>query len=151
MGISPEDFGDRLVELLPRLMQEISRYENNYVTEGKITCQQFLALEQLSTRDEWRMNEFVEKSETSFSTATGMIDRLVNHGLAKRHRSQEDRRVVLVAITGKGRQVLTEVYAQKKEGIIHLFKRLTAEDRQLYLDILTKLVQRLSSAKGVAA
>ena len=150
MGISPENFGDRLVELLPRLMREISRYENNYITSGKITCQQFLALEMLAARDEWQMNEFVEKTETSFSTATGMIDRLVNHGLANRVRGEADRRTVLVAVTAKGRKVLREVYAQKKEGIIQVFKRLSPQERQQYLDIIQKLVQQLSSAKGVA-
>ncbi len=148
MGISPVKFGDRLVELLPQLMQEISRYENNYVTTGKITCQQFLVLDQLSRQKEWTMQEFVRSTEMKFSSTTGMIDRLVRHGLVRRRRGKEDRRTVLVMITKKGQGILDEVYSQKKRGIIQLFKRLNAQERQNYLDILQKLVNSLSSAKG---
>lgn len=148
MGISPVKFGDRLVELLPQLMQEISRYENNYVTTGKITCQQFLVLDQLSQQKEWTMQEFVRSTDMKFSSATGMIDRLVKHGLARRRRGKEDRRTVLVMITKKGQDIINEVYSQKKQGIIQLFKRLNAQERQNYLDILQKLVSSLSSAKG---
>lgn len=145
---SLEQFGNHMIELLPQLMQEISRYENNYVTEGKITCHQFLVLEVLSHKEEWQMNELVTKMQISFSTATGMIDRLLKHGLVKRHRGESDRRTVLVAVTAKGKRIINEVYAQKKEGIVNLFGRLTKEDRTLYLDILNKLVMKLSSVKG---
>lgn len=148
MGISPVKFGDRLVELLPQLMQEISRYENNHVTTGKITCQQFLVLDQLSRQREWTMHEFVRSTEMKFSSATGMIDRLVKHGLVRRRRGKEDRRTVLVMVTPKGQEIVEEVYSQKKQGIIQLFKRLNAQERQNYLDILQKLVNSLSSAKG---
>ncbi|MBP9854143.1 MAG: MarR family transcriptional regulator [Candidatus Omnitrophica bacterium] len=148
MGLTPVKFGDRLVELLPQLMQEISRYENNYVTTGKITCQQFLVLDQLASQDQWTMNEFVHSMDKKFSSATGMIDRLVKHGLVKRKRGEDDRRTVFVAITDKGRSIIDEVYAQKKQGIIHLFKRLDSTERQNYLDIIEKLVNSLSSAQG---
>ena len=147
MGIGPAKFGDRLVDLLPQLMQEISRYENNYVTSGKITCQQFLVLDQLSRQSRWTMKEFVATTQTKFSSATGMIDRLVKHDLVSRKRSREDRRMVYIAITKKGRNIIEEVYQQKKKGIIQLFKRLNSAERQNYLDILDKLVNSLSSAK----
>lgn len=148
MGIGPVEFGDRLVGLLPQLMQEISRYENNYVTTGKITCQQFLVLDLLSRQAQWTMNEFVQSMEMKFSSATGMIDRLVKQGLVKRARGKDDRRTVVVMITAKGREIIHEVYQQKKQGIIQLFKRLDANERQNYLDIIEKLVNSLSSAKG---
>ncbi|MGE0269507.1 MAG: MarR family winged helix-turn-helix transcriptional regulator [Candidatus Omnitrophota bacterium] len=148
MGISPVKFGDRLVGLLPKLMQEISRYENNYVTTGKITCQQFLVLDQLASQPQWTMNEFVHSMDKKFSSATGMIDRLVKHGLVKRQRGKDDRRTVFVAITDKGRDIIHEVYQQKKQGIIHLFKRLNADERQNYLNIIEKLVNSLSSVQG---
>ncbi len=147
MGISPQKFGDQLVELLPRLMQEISRYENNSVTSGTITCQQFLVLDQLSRRDAWTMNELVDVLDIRFSSATGMVDRLFKQGFVNRKRCTEDRRRVLVSISAQGQRVVDEVFEQKKNGIIQLFKRLNAEERQSYLDIIRKLVNSLSTAK----
>lgn len=141
-------FGSRLIELLPQLMQEITRYEHNYVTQGKITIPQFLVLEYLSKQRQCFMNEVAQATHTSFSTATGMVDRLVNHKLVKRTHGQDDRRTVLVSITSKGRNILNEVYTQKQQGIIKLFSRLDASERAQYLDILRKLVQNLSLTKG---
>ena len=148
MEMGPREFGDRLVGLLPKLMQEISHYENNYITTGKITCQQFLILEQIASQDRWKMKELVASVHASFSSTTGIIDRLVKHGLVQRARGEEDRRTVFVAATPKGRTILEEVYRQKKEGIVHLFKRLSAKERADYLSIIEKLVQSLSSVQG---
>ena len=68
--------------------------------------------------------------------------------LASRHRGKEDRRTVFVSITKKGHEILDEVYLQKKEGIVQLFQRLSAEERKTYLYIIEKLVNKLSSVKG---
>ncbi|MCA9407652.1 MAG: MarR family transcriptional regulator [Candidatus Omnitrophica bacterium] len=148
MGIEAKDFGERLVSLLPQLMKEISRYENNYVTSGKITCQQFLVLEQVSQKPQWKMNELVQVMDTSFSSTTEMLDRLDKHGLVQRIRGEEDRRTVFVKVTRKGHKILEEIYDQKKEGIVELFKRLNSSERADYLRIIEKLVQSLSSVKG---
>ena len=142
-----EEFGDRLVGLLPRLTQEINRHENNYVTTGKITLPQFVVLECLSHQKICKMNMLAVTTGTSFSTATGMVDRLVNHGLARRVPGEEDRRTVLVSITDKGRKILEQVYSQKRSGIIRLFSRISVKERQEYLDILQKIVHNLSNAE----
>lgn len=143
------EFGDRMVELLPRLMQEITRHENNYVTTGKITLPQLLVLEYLSHHQGCHMNAVASATNTSFSTATGMVDRLVKHGLVKRVPGQDDRRTVCVSITAKGRRILNEVYEQKRSGIVRLFSRISADEREEYLEILEKLVHNLSTqSKG---
>lgn len=144
---SLEEFGDRLVELLPRLMMEITRYEHNYVTAGKITIPQLLMLEHLSHLKESKMNELAVEINVSFSAATGMIDRLLEQKLVNRKRGEHDRRTVLVSITAKGKRIVDEVYAQKRDGIIELFSHLTSEERSQYIRILEKLVQNLSSVK----
>ena len=145
--LSLNDFGNRLVELFLRLMHEIVRYENNYVTAGKITVLQLLVLEHLSHCEKCKMNELAKSMETSFSTTTGMVDRLVKQDLAARHHGQVDRRTVLVSITTKGETILREVYSQKRKGILQLFGRLSSKERSAYLDIIEKLVENLSSAK----
>ena len=62
MRLSSEEFADRLVVLLPELMQEISRYENNYVTRGHITCQQFTMLDLIAQQEKWMMRDFVHST-----------------------------------------------------------------------------------------
>ena len=141
-----EEFGDRLVQLLPRLTQEITRHENNYLTMGKITPPQLVVLEYLSHQKFCKMNMIATATDTSFSTATGMVDRLVKHDLVKRVPGKDDRRTVLVSITDKGRRILREVYSQKRSGLIRLFSRVSTRERREYLEILEKLVHNLSNA-----
>ncbi|MEQ9460521.1 MAG: MarR family transcriptional regulator [Phycisphaeraceae bacterium] len=46
---------------------------------------------------------------------TRLVDRLVNDGFAARHRTEEDRRLVLVSITRKGLDLLNKLEASKTE------------------------------------
>ena len=145
-SLSLNTFGDRMVELLPRLMKEITSYENNYVTSGRITVPQLIVLDCLSRHGECPMHKIAESMNISFSTATGMMDRLVKQGLVQRLPGEHDRRTVLVTITSKGKRIIEEVFEQKRKGIMELFKPLTGQERRQYLDILQKLSSHLSKA-----
>mgnify|MGYP002377832488 CR=1 FL=1 len=138
-------FGDRMIELFPKLMREISQYETNSLTEGVITVPQVWVLDFLKDRKTAQMNELAEYMKLKFSSATGLIDRMVKHQLVKRVRSEADRRVVLISITSKGEKILREIYKQKRKGIMQLFGRLGPEDRMQYMELIEKLVKDLSS------
>lgn len=140
-----DEFGDHILELFPKLMQEITRHENNYLTKGKITFPQLMVLQFLSQKNEFQMSELAEAINVSFSTATGMINRLIRHGLVSRRHGVKDRRAVIVNITIKGKKIVKEVYVQKRKGMIELFKRLSQEERSTYIGIIKKLVQKLSA------
>jgi MarR family transcriptional regulator, organic hydroperoxide resistance regulator len=55
------------------------------------------------------MNRIAEILDVSDSNATGLIDRMEERGLVERVRAADDRRVVLVRVTDKGRAVLDDV------------------------------------------
>ena len=145
---SLEQFGDQIISLLPQVMKEIARYENNYVTTGKITCQQFLTLCVIADQKQWTMKDLADTMRLSYSSMTGLADRLLKHALIVRRRDEGDRRSVIVSTTPKGKKIIREVYGQKRRGMMELFGRLSARERQDYLDILNKLVDKLSSKKS---
>lgn len=140
-----EAFGDRMIELFPKLMREISQYETNYLTEGVITVPQVWVLDFLKDEKSAQMNELATYMKLKFSSATGLIDRMVKHQLVKRVRSETDRRVVFISITSKGKKILQEIYKQKRNGIMRLFGRLGSEDRMEYMNLIEKLVKDLST------
>ena len=55
-----------------------------------------------------RMTELAELTNTSSANVTGMVDRLVERGLASREHDPSDRRVVLVSLTPLGTEELRE-------------------------------------------
>lgn len=145
--LSLEEFGDHVLKLFPQLLKEISRHESNYLTKGKITFPQFWALEYLKHHAQCKMNKLTQFMKVSFSTATGMVDRMVKDGLVVRTRGEEDRRTVLLSISDKGKGILKEVYAQKRKSMMRLFSRLSPKERAEYIGILEKLVKNLSSTQ----
>jgi len=142
--LSMEAFADRVTELLPQLARGMARHENNYLTKGVITPPQVWVLRQLTRQPECSMRELADFMKMGLSSVTGMVDRLVRQGLANRRRTDQDRRVVFVDITVKGRKVLKEILEQHRRTILDLFEVLTAEERSTYLCILEKLVKKLS-------
>ncbi len=142
--LSLEAFADRATEIFPQLVRAMARHENNYLTKGVITLPQVWALRYLSRQRECSMRELADFMKMGLSSVTGMVDRLVKQGLAERRRTKQDRRVVFVDISLRGRKVLREMLEQRRITTLKLFESLTAEERSTYLCILEKLVKKLS-------
>ncbi len=141
---SLDQFSTRLIELLPRLMRECTRYESNYLSQGVITLQQYIALEILTQEGACKMKQLADSLLLKLSSTTGLVDRLVKQELVKRFRTEEDRRTVYVEISPKGKKIVRQIHEQKRKGVKSLFARLSTKDRSQYLDILEKLVGDLS-------
>lgn len=134
-----------MVELLPRLMRGVTRYESNALTRGVITLPQLWALESLSRQADVPMHTLASALGISKPAATAVIDRLLAQRFVTRTRDAQDRRVVRAAITPKGRRILATIWAQKRRTIVQVFGRLSVEDRANYLRILERVVETLGA------
>ena len=139
-----QGFSGRMVELIPRMMREITRRESNYFSRGKISLPQLSVLGHLARRDDCPMHELARVLGITRPAATGLVDRLIAQGLASRRGDPKDRRVVRVNLTAKGRKVLSVIWEQKRRVITQVFGRLSAADRAHYLSTLEKVVKILS-------
>jgi len=70
---------------------------------------------------------------------TGLIDRLEGMGLVARQRSTEDRRVVFVAITPQGHDLLSKL----DEPVAALHQRLMGHLSQAELKELSRLLEKV--------
>lgn len=145
--LSLKQFAERLVSLIPKLTRGMITQERNYFTRGVITLPQLWALQIAAEMDTCSMRDLAQALALKSSTVTGLVDRLVKLGLVRRYNSQEDRRVVLAAITPKGKKILNHLQEENYEATIRLFKNITAQERAAYLDILEKIVNKLSADK----
>jgi DNA-binding MarR family transcriptional regulator len=90
---------------------------------------------------ECTMSELATKIRLTVSSATLIVDRLVERGLVSRHRSLEDRRVVRVALTDEGaalhhviadtmmklgRAILTVLEEREQDQLLSLFRKINA-------------------------
>jgi DNA-binding MarR family transcriptional regulator len=79
------------------------------------------------------------------STATRIVDWLVNSGLVERVNDPNDRRVVRVTISGNGREMYDTGVTQNKKRIGQLLKDFTPAEQNQLLYLMEKLFNSLSN------
>ncbi|MCR9253866.1 MAG: winged helix DNA-binding protein [bacterium] len=84
-----------------------------------------------------------------YSTATGIVDKLVAKDYLDRYNSPEDRRTVLVRLTKKGEGVFLLFQEKKREMSQLMLEDLSEVDRESVLVLLDKIMDNLSGKKVV--
>ncbi len=95
-----EDYGDILMTFL-RVTQHMSHQFRSHFGRIHLTFPQALVLNVLGTRGPMPISELAEQTGSANSTVSGIVDRLEKLELAKRERSERDRRVIYVSATEK--------------------------------------------------
>lgn len=139
---------ERLIVLLPQLLRGLLKREDNFITQGKITLPQMLALEHLLRKKSLRMSELAEALSIQTASATGLVDRMIRLGYIKRSQDPQDRRVVRVALTQEGKRIVERIFEQKKKVMIDVFSRMPASDSRQYVNVLERIVRILSEERG---
>ena len=75
------------------------------------------------------------------STATGVVDKLVQKGLANRERVDEDRRVVRVALSDKGRVVFHAIVEMHMTFSREMLAALNPDEREILLVLMRKIAR----------
>jgi len=78
-----------------------------------------------------------------FSTVTGLVDRLVEHGLVDRGEDPQDRRATRVTPTGAARELVQRLYAYRRDTMLRLLDHVPTAK-------LLELDQGLSSVEAAA-
>ena len=133
-------FAERMVELIPQLMRGMSRHEHNSFTRGEITLPMLSAMECLARRGASPMHSIAQFLDISRPAATGLINRLIGLQVARREHDANDRRIVRVTLTAKGRKMLTDIWGQKKRTLIDVFGQIAPAQRAQYLQTLEQVV-----------
>ncbi len=89
------------------------------------------------------MGELSRELEVPFSTATRIVDWLVNNGYGERLADPQDRRIVRVALTASGRNIYREIDEFIIERIERLMSRFTPQECEIFLGLLDKIVTAL--------
>jgi DNA-binding MarR family transcriptional regulator len=88
------------------------------------------------------VSEIANTLSISAPSATSIIDRMEEHGLATRERDREDRRVVHVRISQRGQVAVEEMMGMKRDRVHGLLEVMTDQE----LGDLIKGIEALQSA-----
>ena len=88
------------------------------------------------------MGELCKMANIKMPSMTEVVDRFEKEGILERIRNNEDRRVVKVKMTAKGKKMHKEVLKRRANELTKMFGVLTTEDR-------TKLVDSLKNVSEI--
>ena len=87
----------------------------SFLTKISLTTAQMKVLLLFEDNKKFTMGELSALYSVSVSTMTSMVGRLFQNGMLKREQDENDRRIVLVSLTEKGRKVLTKLIDGRRE------------------------------------
>ncbi|MEO8625403.1 MAG: MarR family transcriptional regulator [Candidatus Limnocylindrales bacterium] len=85
------------------------------------------------------MSHLAESLDVSLPNVTGLIDRMVEHGVVERGRDSNDRRVVTVSTTAAGRALVEEIDLVRRRALAELLSRLDPAQQEQALQIFAAL------------
>jgi len=85
------------------------------------------------------MSDLSESMGLANSTMTRMVDQLVRRGLVQRKPDDRDRRVILVGLTSKGREVRSALEMEFQEFFKLVLQEIEEEERSAVLDAMEKM------------
>ena len=125
-----EDFSQFICYELKMVTKKIERYLTKYLEDFCVNFHQSLILFALLERDGVTFSEISNRARIENSSLTTMADNLEKMGVVQRGFDKNNRRIVRLHLTGKGRNLATE-----------LFKSLVAFNQQLKVELGDKEVE----------
>lgn len=135
----PEDKSEKLVSLMLSTSRLIREREKK---EKKITPLSFLKMEALRYIEQDKnisMKELADFFCITPPSATSLVEGLVREGRLQRVADKNDRRLIRLTVTEKGRKDLNKGWRKIKKRISKIFANLNEKEKEELIKILKKL------------
>jgi DNA-binding MarR family transcriptional regulator len=133
-----------VIALLPDLERAFHTDKPQKILHIDISLPEIFVLGRLSSKEEPSMSELGRSISMDPSTLTRTVDKLVKKEYVVRKPDLEDRRVVRVAITAKGKKIISKLEKQRKKHVESILHQMTSSEIRDLLNILKTLHNRIS-------
>lgn len=108
---------NEIAEELPEIMPVIARKVLlDFFQAAEISQSQLLMLMAVKAKQPCRLSELSREMDVSNPTASGLVDRLVQHGLVERSANPNDRRAVSISLSERGEKLVAKFRHHSKNG-----------------------------------
>lgn len=138
-----EEQPDKVLPLLQVVSDLVTKRADRFLNSRfTLTIPQYQLLLAAMTQADTTLGGLSEHLNCSRGNVTGIVDRLERDGWLARERSSEDRRVITVRLTDKGRQIL-EVQREVTKELMNLAEIWSPDERQDLMHILARMFREL--------
>jgi len=135
-----------LVETAIYLQAESRRLAKEQCARFGITATQLNVLKLLQEIGALSLSELSRRMAAQNSTVTGIVDRMVAADLVVREQSDTDRRVWLIKLTAKGRDIATRIEVAPWDLLRSALGALPPDELAQLIRILTKIAAHVEQA-----
>lgn len=138
--------------LLVDLFNDILQIEQNALKGGNfsdLSVTEMHTIEAIGMRESRSMSEVAEDLSITVGTLTTAINKLINKGYVERKRIEEDRRVVLIQLTKKGKLAYRIHEKFHKDMVKNTIEGLSEEEEEILIKSLEKLNNFFKEKYGI--
>jgi len=138
-----QNIEDQILTSIFNLMRIARKRIASHINTFDLTMLQIETLFFLNTESQSTMAEIAQQLQISKPTATIHLERLVQLGLATRKNQSDDRRLVMIELTPKGKKLLASKLKARKVHTKKLLNCLSEKEKETILKIFTRLLTHL--------
>jgi DNA-binding MarR family transcriptional regulator len=146
---------DALVDATMLAIHQIARsvyaLSSNHPGLADRTPAQIRALGFISSEHSQTVGELAEAMGVTISTASGLIDKLVNEQLVERSTNPDDRRQVLIRLAPAAAEIRIELRAIRRRQVLTAVDALDPSRRDCFLDSIQAIADALSNMEPLPA
>lgn len=141
---------DELMDLLFGMVRGIKRSLPTDVVDElqEVTPHQCEALVHVVREGDLTMNDLARSLAVSTSSATALADRVVRRGLVERGPDPDDRRVVRLRPTERGRRFVERWSAAKRDAALAWVEAIDDEELAIFVRLLRSMAERSADAEA---
>jgi DNA-binding MarR family transcriptional regulator len=139
-----------IAEYLPKIMRKLFGGRLTASNVWELTIPQLRALGLVALRPGATMGELSEELGIRLNAATGLAERLVQHGLLERKADPKDRRLVRLQLTKSGHRALTACRRERKRRVEEALQQLSADEQSQIAEALLLLYAALDETRRSA-
>jgi MarR family 2-MHQ and catechol resistance regulon transcriptional repressor len=132
---------------LLRASEAVAASVNQGLAARRLTSSQFGVLEALLHLGPLCQGDLAGKLLRSGASLTSVVEGLEKRGLVVRQRTEEDKRFVRVALTGRGRKLIEEIFPGHAKAVARRFAVLPEKEQDELRRLCRKLGLDISNSK----
>jgi DNA-binding MarR family transcriptional regulator len=130
-----------------RLMKDEMSFSNNLVHLSILQIQTLIFLK-CNQDKEVSMSDIAEYFDIELPSATSLVNKLCDLKLVKRNADRNDRRLVIIVLTGGGKKLLDLAMNARRKKLEKILSYLSKKDKLELLNIFKTLANSLQNQKN---
>ena len=135
-----DEYAKQIMVAIRRLVRALRLFERESESRYGVSAAQMFVLHVLREEDAISLNELAVRTATAQSSASTVVQRLVDAGYVEREQSARDRRAIVLTLTAKGRRLVRRAPAPAQEQIFASIAKLPVADRKRFVELLDEFL-----------